>query len=75
MSSSEQDAGLEQANCSAERYYLMGAEISQESNLFRQQRSVDVASFAFTSGEGRGKKEQDEKRRRGCLTGILNTLA
>lgn len=55
MSPSGQDE--QQANRAAERFYLMGAEIKPESDLFRQRRRRRVFCIYIRGGgrgEGRG---------------------
>lgn len=58
MSSSGQDE--QQANRAAERFYLMGAEIKPESDLFRQRRRRRVfCMYIRGGGEGGGKGEEE----------------
>lgn len=68
MSSSGQDG--QQANWAAERFYLMGAEIKPESDLFRQRRRRRVFCIYI-----RGGREGGRGRGRGRWASIPNTLA
>lgn len=55
MSPSGQDE--QQANWAAERFYLMGAEIKPESDLFRQRRRRRVFCM-YIRGGGKGEEER-----------------
>lgn len=69
MSPSGQDE--QQANRAAERFYLMGAEIKPESDLFRQRRRRRVFCIYIRGGGREGGRE----RRRGCWARIPDTSA